>query len=149
MSNVLSDDKRQQILALGRLGWTLRRIEQATGVRRETASNYLKAAGIEVHPPGRRVSRDTSKPAIKVTTDSGASKPAIYSEVTTDFSSAKSSKPGIETADTRPRRKQSVSACEPYREFIEQALDRGRNAMAIWQDLVCQYGFGRGYQSVK
>ena len=46
MSNVLSDDKRQQIIALGRLGWSLRRIEQATGVRRETASAYLKAAGI-------------------------------------------------------------------------------------------------------
>src|SRR5262249_54786609 len=54
MSNVLSDEKRQQILALGRLGWTLRQIEQAIGVRRETASNYLKAAGIEVYPPGRR-----------------------------------------------------------------------------------------------
>jgi len=37
MSNVLSDDKRQQILALGQLGWSLRRIEQSTGVRRETA----------------------------------------------------------------------------------------------------------------
>jgi hypothetical protein len=44
MSNVLSDEKKQQVIALGRLGWTLRRIEQATGVRRETASNYLKAA---------------------------------------------------------------------------------------------------------
>jgi hypothetical protein len=39
MSNVLSKEKRQQILALGRLGWSLRRIEEATGVRRETASN--------------------------------------------------------------------------------------------------------------
>jgi len=33
MTNILSDDKRQEVLALGRLGWTLRRIEQATGVR--------------------------------------------------------------------------------------------------------------------
>jgi len=35
MSNVLSDDKKQQIIALGKLGWSLRRIEQAIGVRRE------------------------------------------------------------------------------------------------------------------
>jgi hypothetical protein len=28
MSNVLSDDKKQQVIALGKLGWTLRRIEQ-------------------------------------------------------------------------------------------------------------------------
>ena len=48
MSNVLSEEKKQQVIALGRLGWTLRRIEQATGVRRETAGAYLKAAGIAV-----------------------------------------------------------------------------------------------------
>ena len=53
MTNFLSDDKRQEVLALGRLGWTLRRIEQATGVRRETASSYLKAAGLGVRAPGR------------------------------------------------------------------------------------------------
>jgi hypothetical protein len=53
MTNILSDDKRQEVLALGRLGWTLRRIERATGVRRETAGAYLKAAGLAVQPPGR------------------------------------------------------------------------------------------------
>jgi transposase len=174
MSNVLSDEKRQQVLALGRLGWTLRQIEQATGVRRETASNYLKAAGIEVHPPGRRGRRgpvkaaievttdseaakpaievttdsEAAKPAIEVTTDSEAAKPAI--EVITDFCREKPPKPAIETTtDSDPPRSHSISACEPYREVIEQALDRGRNAMAIWQDLVTQYGFERGYQSVK
>ena len=52
MANVLSDEKKQQVLALGRLGWSLRRIEEATGVRRETASAYLKAAGIAVRSPG-------------------------------------------------------------------------------------------------
>ena len=36
MSNVLDHEKHQQILAPGRLGWTLRRIEEATGIRRET-----------------------------------------------------------------------------------------------------------------
>ncbi len=45
MANVLDIDKQQQIQALGRLGWPLRRIEEATGVRRETASRYLKRAG--------------------------------------------------------------------------------------------------------
>ena len=46
MSNVLNEEKKQQVIALGKLGWTLRRIEQETGVRRETAGAYLKAAGI-------------------------------------------------------------------------------------------------------
>ena len=48
MSNVLSEEKKQQVIALGKLGWPLRRIEQATGVRRETASAYLKSAGVVV-----------------------------------------------------------------------------------------------------
>jgi integrase/recombinase XerD len=34
--------------ALGKLGWPLRRIEQVTGVRRETASAYLKSVGVVV-----------------------------------------------------------------------------------------------------
>jgi hypothetical protein len=53
MSNVLEHTTQQQILALGRLGWTLSRIQAATGVRRETISGYLKAAGIPVRGRGR------------------------------------------------------------------------------------------------
>src|SRR5206468_2103578 len=88
------------------------------------------------------------KPANEAITDPGISKPAI--EVITDFCSGNSPKPAIEMiTDSGPPRRRSVSACEPYREVVEQALDRGRNAMAIWQDLVSQYGFDRGYQSVK
>jgi hypothetical protein len=52
MGNVLSKHKREQVIALGRLGWPLRRIEQATGVRRETVGDYLRSAGIVVRPPG-------------------------------------------------------------------------------------------------
>ena len=42
MANVLNNEKKQQILALGQLGWSLRRIQAATHVRRETISTYLK-----------------------------------------------------------------------------------------------------------
>jgi hypothetical protein len=38
MANVLNDEKKQQVLAFGCLGWSLRRIGQVTGARRETAS---------------------------------------------------------------------------------------------------------------
>src|SRR5689334_12247989 len=124
MSNVLSDDKRQQIIALGRLGWSLRRIEQATGVRRETASAYLKAAGIQVRAPGWG---RAAKPAIEVTTDSGLTR-----SLTKPQSAA-----------------QTLSHCEPYREFIQESLGRGRNATAIYQDLVTEHGFRHSYQSVK
>jgi hypothetical protein len=78
MGNVLNDTTQQQILALGRLGWSLRRIEQALAVRRETISGYLKAAGIVVHGRGRR-SEPKAKPAITlgVSTDPGSPDPAI------------------------------------------------------------------------
>jgi hypothetical protein len=67
MTNVLSVEKRQQVTALGQLGWSLRRIQAKTGVRRETASAYLKDAGVDVRPPGRW--GRPAKPASEVTTD--------------------------------------------------------------------------------
>ena len=36
MTNILSDDKRKQVLALGQLGWTHRRIEHASRAQRAT-----------------------------------------------------------------------------------------------------------------
>ena len=85
MSNVLADEKRHQIPALGRLGWSLRRIEQTTGVRRETASGYLKAAGLGVRGRGRPRSHP-AKPAISsvVSTDPHAANPATTRAVSTD-----------------------------------------------------------------
>jgi hypothetical protein len=47
VSNVLNEEKKQQVIALGRLGWSSRRIERTTGVRRETAAAYLKVAGYD------------------------------------------------------------------------------------------------------
>lgn len=131
MSNVLSQDKKQQVIALGKLGWTLRRIEQTTGVRRETASDYLKQAGIAIRGPRQRRPPEPSAPA----------KPASPAQVTTDFLGGFGGKP--------PGGNPSASACEAYREAIELGLWRGRNAMAIYQDLVDGCGFTGGYSSVK
>jgi hypothetical protein len=193
VSNVLNEQKKQQVIALGRLGWSLRRIEKTTGVRRETAATYLREAGVGLRPPGlwgrgsanpaneadTAIGADggppPAKPAIGVTTDFGAelatpvasreahpaadvttgaapadpvsagvvdpppAKPAI--EVTTDFGVD----PAAKTAPPPP----SASACAVHRDAIELGLSRGRNAMAIWQDLVDTRGFTGGYQSVK
>ena len=82
------------------------------------------------------------KPTNRVTTDSQPAKPASGAgEVTTDS--------GGETPAPQPGRSPSASACEAYREAIEAGLSKGRNARAIWQDLVDAYGFAGGYQSVK
>ncbi len=116
-------------------------------MRRETAGAYLRAAGISVRRPGGWGRR--AKPAIEVFTDftpakQGNSaletaKPAI--EVTTDS--------GLVKASANPAQARTLSHCEPYRDLIEAGLERGRNAMAIWQDLVSEQGFAHGYQSVR
>jgi hypothetical protein len=72
----------------------MRRIEQKTGVRRETASVYLKAAGIGLRPTGAWRRRPPAKPANEVTTGFGVelSGVALQNHVPTP------------------------SACEPFRE---------------------------------
>ena len=50
VSNVLSEEKKQQVMALGRLGWSLRPIQQATHIRRETRPDILR-------PPASRSGR--------------------------------------------------------------------------------------------
>jgi transposase len=154
----LNEEKKQQVIALGRLGWSLRRIQKSTGVRRETAAGYLKAAGIAVRP-SRGWGRQPPKPANEVITDPASSQAADEAnsgavpvkpanEVITDFGSGLSTTPAQESAP-QPGRSPSASACTPYRELIEVGLSRGRNAMAIWQDLVDTSGFAAGYQSVR
>jgi transposase len=182
----LKEQKKQEVIVLGRLGWSLRRIQKTTGVRRETAAAYIREAGVAVRSPGlwgRGAATPTvagagppqTKPAIEVTTDFGVelataasprqarpgtvdtirvvstdadtvvaadpahAKPAIA--VTTDFGGA-----SAEAATVPPA---SASTCAIHRDAIELGLSRGRNAMAIWQDLVDARGFTGGYQSVK
>jgi len=137
----LNEEKRQQVIALGRLGWPLRRIQQETGVRRETAGAYLKAAGIAVRPP-RAWGRKPPKPANEASPDS------------VDQPDDQTAKPANEAspdpaAVATPGRCPTASACEPHRDFIELSLSKGRNAKAVYQDLVDDHGFTGRYQSVK
>src|ERR1700757_3670221 len=164
MSNVLSEEKRQQVIALGRLGWPLRRIEQETGVRRETASAYLKAAVIGVRPPRAWGRRPPAKPANEVITGSteessdpkGSPNPKTFPEE--GKSKSQTAKPANEVITgfgvglrgvAAKNHSSTVSVCEPFREAIELGLCHGRNAMAIWQDLVADHGFHAGYLTVQ
>src|SRR5215207_2157908 len=121
MSYVLEQTKQQQVLALAQLEWTVSRIAAAVHVDRATVTRYMRAAGLPVRGRGRP--------------SEGTPNPAIYlSEVSTD---------------PPPARAPSASACEPYRELIAAALGRGRNAVAIYQDLVDDHGFTAKYASVR
>ena len=141
-------------------------------MRRETISAYLRGAGVEIWPPGRWKREGKAKAAIEVITGSEAAKAAIPAfagplnfnpnpeNLSTKGKTTATSKAAIEvitgfgvglsgTESENSKAVGSASNCEPYREIIEVELSRGRNAMAIWQDLVSDYGFQSGYQSVR
>ena len=162
----MNEQTKQQVIALGRLGWSLRRIQKATQVCREAAAAYLREAGVAVRRPGRWGHESPSadagpppaKPAIGVTidfggelalpADSGGSQPDAGESTGADPLNAKlaievTTDSGAAPAPT------SGSACAVHRDAIELGLSRGRNAMAIWQDLVDTSGFTGGYQTVK
>ncbi len=143
VSNVLNEEKKKQVIALGQLGWSLRQIEKATGVRRETAGGYLRAVGIGLRPPGAWGKKVPPKPANEVTTDPPAAKPA--NGVTTDSGSVSAAETPVPA--TVPVTAASVS--EPFRELIENGLARGRNAMSIWQEMVDRHGFTGAYETAR
>lgn len=127
MANYLKTMKRQQVTALLELGWTYRRIEAETGVRRETVSRYdrlrrAKAAKVfagseGVEGGGEAVAADPDRSnAAKVFAGSGL-----------------------------PAR----SAAAAYRGVILEKLAARLSYQRIWQDLVADYGYGHSYESVK
>lgn len=94
-----------------------------------------EAAGIPLRPPRAWGKHPPAKPANAVTTDSSA-----------DTTPEQTAKPANEVTTDLPA---SGSACEPYREFIEQGLLVGRNAMSLWQELVDRHHFPGAYETVK
>ena len=119
MSNVVSKTQQEQVIALGNLGWTLRKIEEATGCRRETIGKYLRLANVPVRPPGRW----------------GRAPPV---------SGEGSAKAAIEVSTARNA--SQTSLCEAHRATIAAKVDKGVCAKVIWEELD---GFTGGYASVK
>lgn len=146
MGNVLSSEKQHEVRALGRLGWSLRRIERETGVRRETASVYLMAAGIPIRGPRRRrLEPGPAKPASQVTAVPGEGEGGPV-----PAESGGDPKPASQvTTDPEPLFSPRVSSCEAHRDFVEEGARSGRTAKAIWQDLVDDRGFSGSYECVK
>src|SRR2546430_14330606 len=82
MPNYLKMPKKSQVLALLELGWSYRRIQAETGVRRETVSGYDAAR--QTNPaktfPGSDPSPPTDSPDISVHGDSNPAKTFVGSE---------------------------------------------------------------------
>ena len=105
MSNVLSAEKREQVVALGRLGGRCDGSSRPGVCAAKRPAPTWRAAGVAVRPPGGW-GRLPAKPAKEVSTDPG---------------------PG-DVKNPPPERSPRASACGPYRELIEAGLGRGRNA---------------------
>src|SRR5688572_17122201 len=138
MPNYLTMPKKSQILALLALGWSYRRIEAETGVRRETVSRYdqMRRANAAKTFPGSDPSPPTHSPDRADVAGSNAAN-------TFAGSGAHPAKtfPG---SPPRPRFTAAV-----YRPAITEKLDAGLSLQRIWQDLVEEYGYGASYESVK
>jgi hypothetical protein len=127
VNNVWGEQNKQQVMALGRPGWSLRCIQRATGVRRETAAAQQRAAGIAFRPPGKW-GRAPAKPANEVISDPEAAKASDpvspdrpagkpANEVITD-SGAQLDGAATASPPALPDRSATYSACELYRETI-------------------------------
>lgn len=131
----------QQVLALAALGWTFRRIERETGVRRETVSRYVreadsKAAKVFPGSGDAAVDADAGNPG-----ESGASSSAAVSNPAKVFAGS-----GSKAAKVFPG---SRSAAALYGSAIREKRDAGLSVQRIFQDLQDEYGYGHSYESVK
>ena len=193
--NELSVTEQESILALLRLGWSVRRVARETGRRHETIRRYGQQAGvlpIKAPPPvaptaiavttgspaepqttaidlpvkpriaatevaaglaekphitATEVPTDlASKPhttATEVPTDLASEPHTTATEVPTDFAASN----GVQ--NVAPAVLRSRSSCSEHAAFIEAGLAKGRNATAIYQDLVEHHAYDGSYDAVK
>jgi transposase len=130
--------KRQQVIALLALGWSFRRIERETKVRRETVSRYARPA--DPNPakvfPGSEGSGEAEVEALSGEEGANAAKVTAG-----PWPNPAKVFPGSSRA--------SRSAAGKYEETIREKLKARLSAQRIWQDLVEDFGYGYSYESVK
>ena len=138
MPNYLQMPKQQQVLALLDLGWTYRRIEAETGVRRETVSRYdrVRRGNAAKTFPGSAPPPGPAPPGETAVDDSNAAKTFAGSPANP-----------AETFPGSDGRRRFAAAV--YRAAITEKLDAGLSLQRVWQDLVEEYGYGASYESVK
>ena len=115
----LKVNQQQSIIALHEQGWSGRRIARELGLDRGTVGKYLGG---------------NSKSATNPQTGSVEASPA---KPATNPQTGSATVPGPD------------SLCDPWREQIEAALERGLSIQRIYQDLVVERQFAGSYFSVR
>jgi len=138
MPNYLKMPKKSQVFALLELGWSYRRIERETGVRRETVSGYdqIRRANPAKAFPGS----DASPPD-----DSADQGDQVEPNPAKPFAGAESKPAKTFPGSDRPVR----FAAARYHDAIVDKRARRLTAQRIWQDLTEEFGYGHSYESVK
>ena len=127
--------EEETIRGLLLLGWSERRIARETGHHRATIRKLAHAIR-----GGALASEIVAAPGL-----AAAQSAAVAAETAEECG-----------GDTKPQAVPSApsdsvcrSRCEPHREFITAELVKGRNAVAIYQDLVEHRGYVGAYNAVK
>ncbi len=133
MANRLKMAKIHSIQTLRAQGWSQRRIARVLGIDRQTVARYVQAAAA---PP-----RPCTPPLGEGQPDSSLD---VQNQPNLPIGSDTQNPPNPPLGSTGP-----PSRCEPFRDSIQAALERGLSAQRIWQDLRCEQGFAGGYDTVK
>ena len=130
--NVLKPDLRVTIKTLLDKGMSQREIERKTGIDRKTIRRYAQS------------------PDLVATQETEHTKsPTEQDMATGEGASSVQNPPPRPPVPRQDLPKHARSACQAHREWIEEQLRLGRNAMAIYQDLVEMFAFTHRYNSVK
>jgi transposase len=124
MGNYLKMPDKRRVLTLLEMGWSYRRIERETGVRRETVARY---------DPKRQSNAANLSSGFESTIDEPGDDEANAANLSAGSSHAHGP-PGV---------------AEPYRKQIEAGLRQGLTAQRIYQDLCDQEAYPHKYASVR
>ncbi len=130
--NVLKPHLKATIRTLLDKGVSQREIKRKTGIDRKTIRSYERLNHFSADQEGFPAKSPTGQ------------------EVATGIEAGSvQNPPPRPPAAEKKLPKHARSACEAHREWIEEQVRLGRNATAIYQDLVERFGFTHRYNSVK
>jgi len=123
--NVLKSHKKAAIITLLTNGVSRHEISRKAGINIKTVRKYAR-----LHFDAAEAGQEESK------------SPTSHQVATGEKPSVCQNPPPRPPAHAR-------SACQEHTAWIESQIRLGRNAMAIYQDMVEQFGFSHRYNSVK
>jgi len=128
--NVLKPERRAAMLTLLNKNVSHREISRNTGIDRKTIRKYIRQNCVEsvrIPPPVAMSKSPLGHGQIQ----NPPPRPPAFTEASYQIPF------------------HARSACEPHRQWIEDQVRLGRNAMSIYQDLVERFNFNHKYNSVK